>query len=116
VNSQEQQASPDMYRRLKEREVRLREVMQQMEQLLDQPTDDATEGPPQPLAAPLSPRELDILRLIAEGATNRQIGRKLRLSAGTVRNYNGHIFRKLGVDGRTQAAVRAIKLGLVSRP
>jgi len=67
----------------------------------------------------LSPRELDIIRLVAKGATNQEIGRELRLSPGTVRNYNGRIFRKLGVEGRTEAAVRALELGIVpagSRP
>jgi DNA-binding NarL/FixJ family response regulator len=116
VTSQEQQPSPDLSRDLKEREVRLREVMREMQQLLGQPGVDTTPDPPKPPAAPLNKREIEILRMVAEGETNQQIGRKLRLSAGTVRNYNGRIFRKLGVAGRTQAAVRAIELGIVSRP
>jgi DNA-binding NarL/FixJ family response regulator len=63
--------------------------------------------------APLTPREVEILHLLASGQTNRQIGLQVRLGAGTVRNYLGRIFRKLGVTSRTQAAVRAVELGLV---
>ncbi len=98
------------------RELKLREVKRQMQQLIGQLEEDSSPPPRQGLAAPLSPREVDILRLIAAGATNPQIGRELRLSSGTIRNYNGSIFRKLGVTSRTQAAVRAIELGMVSRP
>src|SRR4051794_32720379 len=79
----------------------------------------AVENPPASTASPsppLSPRELDIIQLVANGATNQQIARQLGLSAGTVRNYNGRIFRKLRVTGRTEAAVRAIELGMVKPP
>ena len=62
---------------------------------------------------PLTPRELQILRLLASGLTNRQIGAQNHLGAGTVRNHLSRIFRKLGVSSRTQAAVRALELGLV---
>jgi DNA-binding NarL/FixJ family response regulator len=115
VTPQEQQPSPDVYRQLIEREVQLRKVMHEMQQLLDHQENDTSPDSPRPVAAPLTPRELEILRLVAEGATNQEIGRKLHLSTGTVRNYNSAIFRKLGVGGRTQAAVRAIELGIVSR-
>jgi DNA-binding CsgD family transcriptional regulator len=66
-----------------------------------------------PATERLSPREQEILRLVATGRTNQQIGAEIRLSPGTVRNYVGRLFRKLGVSGRTQAAIRAIELGLV---
>ena len=95
--------------------MQLREVVNQLLGRQGDATPLEVAPPPPPLTAPLSPRELEILRLVAKGATNQQIGRELRLSAGTVRNYNGRIFRKLGVDGRTQAAVRAIELGVVNR-
>ena len=116
MTAPEHQHSPDLSQELKTRELQLREVKRQMQQLIGQLGDDTSPPAPQPLAAPLSPREFDILRLIAAGATNPQIGRELRLSSGTIRNYNGHIFRKLGVASRTQAAVRAIELGIVRRP
>ncbi len=61
----------------------------------------------------LSEREMDVLRLIAQGFSNSDIADRLFLSEGTVRNYTRGIFAKLGVSARTQAAVAAIKFGLV---
>jgi PAS domain S-box-containing protein len=61
----------------------------------------------------LTLRETDILRLLAGGLTNRQIARHLHLSPGTVRNHLGRVFPKLDAIDRTQAAVRAVELGLV---
>lgn len=60
----------------------------------------------------LSPRELEILGLIAQGMTNQSIAKQLFLSDGTVRNYVSSIFAKLGVTERTQAAVIAVRHGL----
>ncbi len=62
---------------------------------------------------PLTARELDILRLMVEGLTNQAIGEALGLSAGTVKGYAHTIIQKLGTNDRTQAAVKAIRLGLV---
>ena len=61
----------------------------------------------------LTDREKDILVLIAQGFSNADIAERLFLSEGTVRNYTKGIFKKLGVSARTQAAVVAIKHGLV---
>jgi DNA-binding NarL/FixJ family response regulator len=61
----------------------------------------------------LTPRELDVLKQVAEGHTNRQIAEKLSLSVGTVKIHVEHIIAKLGVADRTQAAVRAVESGLV---
>jgi NarL family two-component system response regulator LiaR len=61
----------------------------------------------------LSERELDVLRLIARGLSNTDIAQRLFLSEGTVRNYVSSIFTKLDVDDRTQAAVIALRHGLV---
>ena len=61
----------------------------------------------------LSERELDILRLIARGLTNADIAARLFLSEGTVRNYVSQVLSKLGVTDRTQAAVVALRHGLV---
>jgi PAS domain S-box-containing protein len=62
----------------------------------------------------LSARERQILQFLATGQTNREIGENLSLSAGTVKNYVARILGKLDVADRTQAAVRAVELGLVS--
>jgi NarL family two-component system response regulator LiaR len=60
----------------------------------------------------LSPRELQVLRLLAMGQSNQEIAGQLFLSEGTVRNYVSAIFTKLGVTDRTQAAVIALRHGL----
>ena len=61
----------------------------------------------------LTPRELEVLRLLAQGKTNREIADQLTVSVGTVKVHVEHILSKLGVADRTQAAVRAIELGLL---
>ena len=61
----------------------------------------------------LSDREMEVLKLIAQGFSNANIAERLFLSEGTVRNYTRGLFSKLGVSARTQAAVAAIKFGLV---
>ena len=61
----------------------------------------------------LSPREREVLQLLAQGLTNREIARALTVSASTVKIHVEHILAKLGVSDRTQAAVRAIELGLL---
>jgi DNA-binding NarL/FixJ family response regulator len=105
----------DLIRELVERESKLHETMQQL--LGETARELEPPAPPSaPPTVPLSPRELDIIQLVVNGATNQQIARQLGLSAGTVRNYNGRIFRKLRVAGRTEAAVRAIELGMVKQP
>lgn len=74
----------------------------------------AADREPAALPEPLSPREHDILQLLATGASNREIAAALHLSTGTVRWYLSHIYGKLGVRRRTQAIVRAQALGLLS--
>jgi len=64
------------------------------------------------LAEPLSEREVEILRLLAHGLTNRQIGERVSISEGTVKNHVTNILGKLGARDRTQAAIRARELGL----
>ncbi|MBE2235993.1 MAG: LuxR family transcriptional regulator [Anaerolinea sp.] len=68
---------------------------------------------PSPLIEPLSPRELEILRLIAQGLSNREIGQRLFLALDTVKGHNRHIFEKLQVERRTEAIARARELGLL---
>jgi DNA-binding NarL/FixJ family response regulator len=63
----------------------------------------------------LTPREVEILRLLARGRTNREIAEHLMFSVSTVKNHVQHIIAKLGVSDRTQAAVRAVELGLIEQ-
>jgi LuxR family maltose regulon positive regulatory protein len=67
----------------------------------------------QPLVEPLSERELEVLGLVAEGLSNREIADKLFLSVGTVKTHVHNIYGKLGVSGRPQAIARARELNLV---
>lgn len=63
---------------------------------------------------PLTSVEQEMLRLVAEGLTNREIGQRLRWSVGTVKKYLQRTLEKLGASDRTQAAVEAVKRGLLS--
>ncbi len=106
-----------LQRELLEREARLESLI---EQLLDRerpPEPPARTAHRAPAARPgdqirLTEREVQILQLLVRGYTNRQIGTQLGLVPGTVRNRLGRIYGKLGVMTRTQAAVRAVELGL----
>jgi LuxR family maltose regulon positive regulatory protein len=69
--------------------------------------------PAQPLIEPLSQRELEVLQLIAEGLSNREIGERLFLALITVKGHNQKIFGKLQVQRRTEAVARARELGLL---
>ena len=62
---------------------------------------------------PLTEREIEVLALIAEGATNREIAQNLFLAEGTVKNYVTLILQKLDVRDRTQAALHARDLGII---
>ncbi len=64
----------------------------------------------------LTHREIEVLRLVAEGKTNAEIASNLFISVGTVKVHVERIIDKLGVSDRTQAAVRAVELGYVSSP
>jgi DNA-binding NarL/FixJ family response regulator len=76
------------------------------------PSDDP--GPrPQPLVVPLSEREADVLRLLADGRSNREIAGTLHLAEGTVKNHVTNVLGKLGARDRTQAALRARALDLL---
>jgi NarL family two-component system response regulator LiaR len=62
---------------------------------------------------PLTPRELEVLRLMSRGHTNPQIARRLFLAVGTVKVHVEHILGKLAAVDRTDAAVRALHQGLL---
>ncbi len=70
-------------------------------------------SPAQPLIEPLSQRELEVLQLIAQGLSNREIGERLFLALSTVKGHNRIIFDKLQVQSRTEAVARARELGLL---
>jgi DNA-binding NarL/FixJ family response regulator len=61
----------------------------------------------------LSQREIEVLRLIAEGMNNKEISDRLFIGVSTVRTHVEHILEKLAVDGRTEAAVKALREGLI---
>jgi LuxR family maltose regulon positive regulatory protein len=65
------------------------------------------------LVEPLSPRELQVLRLIAAGLSNKQIATEMTVSLNTVKKHTTHIYGKLEVNGRTQAIARARELNLL---
>jgi LuxR family maltose regulon positive regulatory protein len=65
------------------------------------------------LVEPLSPRELEVLRLMALGRTNLEIARQLIVSRGTIKAHTASIYRKLEVANRTEAAARARQLGIL---
>ncbi|NIS81069.1 MAG: AAA family ATPase [Anaerolineales bacterium] len=66
------------------------------------------------IVEPLSERELEVLHLIAEGLSNREIAQRLFLSHNTVKGHSRNIYGKLGVNSRTQAAARARLMGLLT--
>ena len=69
---------------------------------------------PQGSRETLTARESDVLRLIAQGLSNKQIGNRLHLTEGTVKGYVSQILSKLHLDDRTQIALYAVRNGLVS--
>lgn len=68
---------------------------------------------PEPAAPLLTARELDVLRLVAEGLSNREIGERLFLGEATVKTHLLKVFQKLDVADRTRAVTRAMELGLL---
>ncbi len=84
-------------------------VLARMTQLPDPPNEQRR----QPLVDPLTGRELEVLRALADGLSNREAAERLYLSEGTVKNHVTNVLAKLGVRDRTQAALRARELGLL---
>lgn len=68
---------------------------------------------PVPLPDPLSAREREVLTFLASGCSNKEIGARLNISEGTVKNHMTQVLGKLGALDRTQAALRARELGLI---
>jgi ATP/maltotriose-dependent transcriptional regulator MalT len=76
---------------------------------LSSPAGDATGG----LVEPLTPRELDVLALLAQGLTNKEIAQRLVISPGTVRQHAYNLYQKLHVHSRQQAVAKASDLGIL---
>jgi len=76
-------------------------------------TPPKVDPPPDLAAIDLSEREIEVLRLVARGATNREIATRLVISEGTVKNHVSNILSRLGLRDRTQAAMYARDVGLV---
>ena len=92
----------------------LRRMVDEAQKKNEKPAEAPLEEPGEaPLSNPLSPREVGVLRLVVKGQTNRQIAQNLLISLGTVKAYVRRIIEKLEVSDRTQAAVRAVELGLL---
>jgi DNA-binding NarL/FixJ family response regulator len=85
-----------------------------LEQFSGQPTTPSQQvpAPPPPLFDELTPRELEVLLLIAQGLKNREISARLHISDKTVGNHVSNVFRKLQVTDRVQAIIRARDAGL----
>jgi len=62
---------------------------------------------------PLTPREEQVLQLVAAGLTHKEIAGRLGIRAKTVRNHLDNLYSKLGIHGRVQAVLHAIRLGLI---
>jgi DNA-binding CsgD family transcriptional regulator len=75
--------------------------------------DNDAAGELRTLQPALTVRELEVLRLVADGADNATIGRELSISGHTVKHYVTNIFEKLGVRTRVEAAVYAVRTGIV---
>jgi len=74
----------------------------------------AGHAPPEPAEPRPSPREMDVLKLVARGLTNKAIAVQLKISERTVQGHIASLFAKLGVNSRTEAVVRAAQLGWVN--
>lgn len=79
----------------------------------DEPGIQTGAGAAQGLIEPLTDREAEVLELLAAGLTNKEIGEQLVIATGTVKKHTAHIYSKLNVSGRTEAAAVARELGLL---
>ena len=80
---------------------------------LTNPLSQAGSTNPQPLIEPLTDREMEVLRLLAEGLSNREIAERLVITEGTVKNHVSNLIAKLNVRDRTQAILKAQEFGLI---
>lgn len=94
-----------------------RKVLAEFRRLAEEPAtppaQQAASDPPAVEIEPLTPREEEVLSLLVEGLSNREIGARLHLAEGTVKNYVSTIIAKLQANDRTHAVVTALRRGLV---
>jgi DNA-binding NarL/FixJ family response regulator len=91
-----------------------RKVLDEFQRLADQPSPRPAQEPADDrIIEPLTPREEEVLRLLVEGMSNKEIGTRLHLTEGTVKNYVSAIIAKLQANDRTHAVVTALRHGLV---
>jgi len=91
-----------------------RKVLGEFQRLAAQPLVRPAQALPDELVIePLTPREEDVLNLLVEGLSNKEIGARLHLTEGTVKNYVSNIIAKLQANDRTHAVVTALRRGLV---
>lgn len=92
-------------------------VLRRLAEESKKPTAEAPARPkPAQPSQPLTPRELEVLKVMALGQTNREIARNFSISLGTVKRHVENIVAKLEVSDRTQAVVQALALGIISFP
>jgi DNA-binding NarL/FixJ family response regulator len=77
------------------------------------PGEKLPDAPAEPIIEPLTPREEEVLLLLVEGLSNREIGARLHLTEGTIKNYVSAIIAKLQANDRTHAVVTALRRGMV---
>jgi DNA-binding NarL/FixJ family response regulator len=77
---------------------------------------ETASGAPGPLPGNLTARQAEVLRLLADGLSNKEIAARLYLSPGTVERHLATIYRKLGLGGRVEAARYAVEHGLAQNP
>jgi DNA-binding NarL/FixJ family response regulator len=91
-----------------------RKVLGEFQRLAVEPPAPPAKDPPEDLLIePLTPREEEVLELLVEGLSNKEIGARLHLTEGTVKNYVSAIIAKLQANDRTHAVVTALRRGLV---
>jgi len=91
-----------------------RKVLNEFQRLAAQPLVRPAQALPDDLIIePLTPREEEVLHLLVEGLSNKEIGARLHLTEGTVKNYVSNVIAKLQANDRTHAVVTALRRGLV---
>jgi DNA-binding NarL/FixJ family response regulator len=104
----------ELYRELAKRNQELHDLVDRLLRAREQTSPAPARPETSALVERLTPREREVLRLVAQGQTNGEIAERLVVSAATVKFHVEHIIGKLGVADRTQAAVRAVELGLLA--
>jgi DNA-binding NarL/FixJ family response regulator len=104
----------DLYRELAGRNQELHNLIERLVRNGGSAGGDAQERLDSGAIERLTPREQEVLRLVAQGKTNAEVAANLFVSVATVKTHIEHIIAKLGVSDRTQAAVRAVELGMLA--